>query len=289
MTATVLVAGAVAGSMYGVLALGYHLTYAVSRTVNFAQGSSLMLGAVLCYVLAVALGWPLWAAVLATVALCGAYGLAVERFAIRPFLQTKNDVWLLSTIAVGIIVENVALLTFGKESRAFPSPLTQSPIALFGVNVYPLELLIPAAGFAIAGLVTFALERTLPGKSFLAVAQNAVAARIIGIDVDRARAIAFLVSTALAGLAGILLAPLLNVSAGMGTIYGLKAYAVAIIGGLSSAWGVMFAGIAFGILEASIAAQYGAAYREILGFAVVITSLVLRPNGIFGRALVSKV
>lgn len=289
MTASVVVAGAVAGSMYGVVALGYHLTYAVSKTVNFAQGSSLMLGAVIAYALAITVGWPLWLAIGATLVACAAYGLIVERAAVRPFLASRNDVWLLTTIAVGIVVENLVSLTFGKESRAFPSPLAQTQLAFLGVNVYPLELIVPLAGFGVALILSQGLWRTRVGKAFLAVAQNETAARIVGIDVARARSVAFATSTALAGFAGIMLAPLLNVSAGMGTIYGLKAFAVAIIGGLGNAWGIMFAGLAFGLLEAVVAAQYGASFREIVGFSLVIVSLALRPHGIFGRAATVKV
>src|SRR5258705_2282767 len=109
--------------MYGLLALGFDVTWAVSRTVNFAEGSSMMLGAVLLYGLVVTQQWPGGVAVAAALVLCGAYGLAVERCVVRPFVARRSDAWLMATVAVGIVLDNVALFTLGKEPRAEPSPL----------------------------------------------------------------------------------------------------------------------------------------------------------------------
>ena len=123
----------------------------------------------------------------------------------------------------------------------------------------------------------------------LAVVQNPEAARLMGINVPVAISAAFALSTALAGVAGILIAPLFNVNADMGTVFGLKAFAVAILGGITSAWGVMLAGLLFGVVEALITALLGSTYTQILTFALVIVVLALMPNGIFGRAEVKKV
>src|SRR5918912_2811025 len=113
-----LVSGLALGSMYGLLALGFHATYAVSGTVNFSQGSSMTLGAVLGYFLMVLWGFPALAGLPVALLLCGLYGLAVERFAVRPFAARGSDAWLMATVAVGIVVDNLVLFTFGKEPRA---------------------------------------------------------------------------------------------------------------------------------------------------------------------------
>ena len=123
----------------------------------------------------------------------------------------------------------------------------------------------------------------------LAVVQNPEAARLMGINVPVAISAAFALSTAFAGAAGILIAPLFNVNADMGTVFGLKAFAVAILGGITSAWGVMLAGLLFGVVEALITALLGSTYTQILTFALVIVALALMPNGLFGRAEVKKV
>jgi len=127
-----LVSGLGLGSMYGLMALGFYVTYAVSGTVNFAQGSSMMLGAVLTYTFAQTLGWPGYAAVLLALALCAAYGLLVEALAVRPFVNRGSDAWLMATVALGIVLDNVVMATYGKEPRSLPSPLAQSPLEVGG-------------------------------------------------------------------------------------------------------------------------------------------------------------
>jgi branched-chain amino acid transport system permease protein len=285
-----LVSGLGLGSMYGLLALGFYITFAVSQTVNFSQGSSMMLGAVFAYTFAVTLQWPLWAAVPAALALCAVYGLAVERFGVRPFVKRGSDAWLIATVAIGIIADNAVLFTFGKEPRGFPMPQgLGGSFQLFGVGVSPLQLAIPVVGLGLAGALHLLTRRTRLGKALLAVVQNRDAAQLMGIDVKLAIAVAFAVSTMFAGAAGILIAPLFNVHSDMGTLFGLKAFAVAILGGITSAWGVMLAGLLFGITEALITALAGSSYTQIVTFALVIVALALRPNGLFGRAAVKKV
>ncbi|VVE47778.1 branched-chain amino acid ABC transporter permease [Pandoraea sputorum] len=286
-----LVAGLGLGSMYGLMALGFHLTFAVSTTVNFAQGSSMMLGAVLAYTFSQTLGWPMPLAVAAALALCAIYGLVVERLAVQPFVRRGSSAWLMATVALGIVLDNLVMLTFGTEPRSLPSPLAQSALQIggAGLGVYPLQLLIPVVGLALAGVLHYVLRRSRWGIAMLAVVQNRDAARLMGIPIRRTIAGAFAVSTLLAGIAGVLIAPLFNVQADMGTVFGLKAFAVAILGGLSSAWGVMIAGLLFGVAEAMITATLGSGYTQIITFGLVIVLLAMRPDGMFGRAEVRKV
>src|SRR5690606_4422895 len=270
-----LISGLGLGSMYGLMALGFYVTYAVSGTVNFAQGSSMMLGAVLTYTFAQTLGWPGWAAVVLALALCALYGLLVEVLAVRPFVNRGSDAWLMATVALGIVLDNLVMFTYGKEPRSLPSPLAQSPLEIggLGLGVYPLQLLIPVVGLALAALLHTLSRRTRWGTALLAVVQNRAAARLMGIPIQRAVALAFALSALFAGVAGVLIAPLFNVAADMGTLFGLKAFAVAILGGITSAWGVMIAGLLFGLAEATITATLGSGYTQILTFALVIAAL----------------
>ncbi|CAB3837908.1 MULTISPECIES: branched-chain amino acid ABC transporter permease [Achromobacter] len=286
-----IVSGLGLGSMYGLMALGFYLTYAVSGTVNFAQGSSMMLGAVLTYTFAQTLGWPLLAALPPALALCAMYGLVVERLAVRPFASRGSNAWLMSTVALGIVLDNLVMFTFGKEPRSLPSPLAQAPLEIggLGLGVYPLQLLIPLVGLALAAALHALSRRTRWGVALLAVVQNPNAARLMGIPVRRAIMAAFAVSTLFAGVAGALVAPLFNVQADMGTLFGLKAFVVAILGGITSAWGVMLAGLLFGVAEGLITVALGSGYTQIISFALVIAILAMRPNGLFGRAAVRKV
>ena len=289
MLAQLVFSGLALGSMYALVALGYNITYATSRTVNFSQGQSVMVGAVVAYGLHVAAGWPLLPTIVVTLLALAALGVLVERMAVRPFLASSSIAWLLSTIAVGIIAENVTMVVFGKDARAFPSVLTLRPWTVLGAGVYPQELLVPVVGVAIMGLVELAFRRTLSGKALRAVAFSHDAAGLMGINVSRTITAAYALSSVLAGIAGILLAPLLNVSATMGTTMGLKAFAVAIIGGIESARGIVVAGILYGVFEAIVAGYLGTGVREILGFALVIVVLLLRPWGLFGVPALRRV
>jgi branched-chain amino acid transport system permease protein len=277
------------GSMYGLIALGFHVTYVVSNTVNFSQGSAMMLGAVLGYTFAVTFGWPLPLAAMTALAACALVGAVIERTLVRPFAERGSNAWLMATVAGGIVLDNLVLFTFGKEPRGFPSVLAMKPVQIFGAGVYPLQLVIPVAGIAIAILLQVVFSRTRMGKALLAVVQNPDAAKLMGINVRLAVTVSFMISTALAGLAGLLIAPLFSVHSDMGTLFGIKAFAVAILGGITSASGVMLAGLAYGLIETLVTAFLGSVYTQIVVFSVVILALAFMPNGLLGRAAVNKV
>jgi branched-chain amino acid transport system permease protein len=167
--------------------------------------------------------------------------------------------------------------------------VAQKPIELFGTGVYPLQLVIPAVGLGVAVLLHLALQHTRHGKALLAAVQNKDAARLMGVNVRLAIAFSFALSTALAGLAGLLIAPLFSVHSDMGTIFGIKAFAVAILGGITSASGVMLAGLIYGLIEALVTSYFGSTYTQIVVFLVVILALALMPNGLLGRAAAKKV
>ena len=291
MLSAALVSGLGLGSMYGLMALGFYVTYAVSGTVNFAQGSSMMLGAVLTYAFAQGLGWPPIAAILAALAGCAAYGLVVEFVAVRPFVRRGTDAWLMATVALGIVLDNVVMFTFGKEPRGLPSALATTRIEIPGteLGVSPLQLMIPAVGIALAFALHVLSRRTRWGVAMLAVVQNRAAARLMGVPTGRVVAVAFALSALFAGIAGVLIAPLFNVHSDMGTLFGLKAFAVAILGGIGNAWGVVVAGLVFGVAEAMVTATLGSGYTQIITFSLVIVALALRPDGLFGHAAVRKV
>jgi len=284
-----LITGLGLGSMYGLLALGFHITNAVSKTVNFAQGSAMMVGAVLGYTLLVTTGLPFGLALPLTLALCALYGLVIERFLVRPFAERGSDSWLMATVAGGLLVDNIVLFTFGKEPRQLPSALTDHTVEIMGSGVYPLQLLIPVTAFALVTLLLAARRYTRLGKVMEATVQNREAASLMGIPVRRVVAAAFALSSVLAAIAGLLIAPLYSVHADLGTVFGIKAFAVAILGGINSALGVVVAGLLFGLLEATVTATLGSAFTQLISFSVVIVALALMPYGLFGKREVVKV
>jgi branched-chain amino acid transport system permease protein len=290
MALSAIITGLGLGSMYGLLALGYHLTYAVSRTVNFAQGSTMMLGAVLCFTFWVTASLPLAVSIALALILCGGWGWLVERIAVRPFVNKGSGAWLMATVALGIVLENAVLFTFGKDPRGMPAGLlTASPLEVGGLRIQALQLIIPAAGLALAAGIQLFFRATRLGKVSLAVMQNAEAAKLMGIRVQRVISASFAVSGVLAGIAGILIAPLFSISSTMGTLFGIKGFAVAILGGIGNATGVALAGLLYGLMEAGLISAFGSASSQILGFGLVILVLWISPDGLFGRASVRKV
>ncbi|MFY9895818.1 MAG: branched-chain amino acid ABC transporter permease [Xanthobacteraceae bacterium] len=290
MIASAIISGLGLGSMYGLLALGFHVTHAVSRTVNFAQGSTMMLGAVVCFTFWVTLGWPLTLAIVLALAACTLWGVVVERVAVRPFAARGSNSWLIATVALGMVIDNVVLFTFGKDPRGMPpGALTTGSFAVAGVRIQYIQALIPVIGLVVAAGLQALFATSRHGRALLAVVQNKDAARLMGIRVERVVEIAFALSGLLAGIAGILIAPLFTISSTMGTLFGIKAFAVAILGGIESAWGVVLAGLIYGLAEALITALLGSTYTQIVTFALVILALALRPNGLFGRSELRKV
>jgi branched-chain amino acid transport system permease protein len=284
-----LITGAGIGSMYGLTALGFYTTYAISRTVNFAQGSCLMLGAVLTFSMVNQSGLSAWIAVPLALLLCGLWSGLVELVAVRPFVKRHSDAWLMATVALGLILENIVLFTFGKDPRGMSSPLLQMGIDLAGLRISFLQILIPIVGFSIALGLALVMRFTKIGKALLAIAQNPSAARLMGIHTEKTISLAFALAGVFAGIAGIMIAPLYTVSAGMGTIFGIKAFAAAILGGIDSAAGVMAGGLILGITEAILVTAFGSTYAQMFSFALTIVVLAIRPVGLFGRKGVNKI
>ena len=282
MIATALVSGLGLGSIYGLIALGFTLTFTVSGTVNFAQGSSMMLGAVVCHALAIGMHWPMAAAVPAALLVCAVWGLVVERIAVRPFVTRGTNSWLMATVALGIVLDNVVMVSFGKEPRALPSPLADDPWVVDQVGIFPLQILIPIVGLGLAALVHLGMNRTGLGLKLRAAVDNRDAASLMSIDVTLLISLTYVAAALLAGIGGVLIAPLYNVAYDMGTLFGIKAFAVAILGGLTNPWGVVIAGLGYGLVEACATTWLGSSSTQIVTFSVVIVALAFAPNGLFG-------
>lgn len=281
--------GLAIGGIYALVALGFHIMWSAAKAVNFAHGDTLMLGAVLT-IMGIDVGLPIAiAAVLAVTASC-LFGVILERYAVRPFAKTPTSIaWMLTTIAVGIMLEALVTMQFGGFSRPLPSPGVDKALNIFGAGVYPQELLIPTVAIAIMWGFVWMQRSTLIGRAMQAVAFDRNAAALMGVNVNRMFAISFGLASALGGAAGILVAPVTQASAQMGLILGLKGFAVAIIGGVTSAPGVVIAGLAFGVIEKFVEGYISTAAREIIGFSIAILVLLVYPQGLFGKREVFKV
>ena len=285
-----ILSGVAVGMIYALLAFGYNIPFSPSRTINFAQGEFLMLGALTG--LTAATTWKLGyaGALAASCVIGGLLGIVLEQTAIRPALKTRSAVsWILATVALGIIARNVAERVWGTDDTRFPSPLGDTPLTFAGVRALPQELLVIAAAALIMALVELFRRRSIWGKAATAVAADKDAAALMGINVPLVITLSFVLSSAIAGVSGVLVAPLTLASATMGTLLGTKAYAVAIVGGLQSGLGVLVGGLLLGLSEQFTARYVSTGYKDTPGFVLLILILLVKPSGLFGKKTIRKV
>ncbi|NYE26919.1 branched-chain amino acid ABC transporter permease [Pigmentiphaga litoralis] len=281
--------GVALGMIYAVIAFGYQVTFATSGTLNFGQGEALMLGALVGLTL-VGLGVNYWL-MIPLVCLFGlAQGALVERVGVRPAIKTRSEFgWIMATIALGIIFKNVAENVWGRDDLRFPSPLPEAPIKVFGANVLPMELLVVVGALALMLAVEIFNRKSIYGKAVVATSDDRAAAGLMGIDTSRVITFSYALSSMTAAFAGVLIAPLTLTGATMGAVLGLKAFAVAIIGGLSSGMGVIVGGLVLGIAETTTGFYLSTGYKDVPGLVLLLLVLALKPAGLFGKTAIKKV
>jgi branched-chain amino acid transport system permease protein len=283
-----IVSGVALGSVYALIAQGYYVTFTTTETVNFAQGEFLMVGALTSYTLMVLSGMNFLVALVVVMALMAVMGVVVERVAIRPLRQLLSVGWILSTVGVSVILRQFAEIYWGREQKRVPSIFGDTPIFIGGTGIFPQEIFIILASLLTMAALLFFLKRSTFGKALQAVAFNPAAAGLMGINVRQMVVVAYIISSILAGIAGMLVAPIIFAHAEMGALLGLKAFAAAIIGGIENPIGILAVGIGLGITE-FIAAGINASFRDAATFLILILLLAWRPQGLFQRVTAEKV
>jgi branched-chain amino acid transport system permease protein len=275
--------GLVTGSLFALIAVGFNLTFMVNRTVNFAHGQWVALGSLLAFTFLVQWQVPLLVTFIGAAVVLGLMGILLERIGIRPLLGHSLSLgFIMSTLAIGIILENVALFHWGTTALYVPSPLGEARLSLLGAGIYPQELLV----LGVTALVLLALavlyRTTWLGRALRVTAENVEAAELMGVNTKWIIACAYGLSGTMAAIAGVLVAPLTGALATAGGNLGLKAFAIAIVGGLDSISGTLLAGLLLGVAEQYIALYLSPGLKDVLVFGLVIAMLMLRPFGLFG-------
>lgn len=283
-----LVAGLSIGSIYGLVALGLALAFKGTGIINFAHGEFVAFGAYIALFLYSAFHLPYWQLLVLAVVITGVFGIILERTLIRPLMKAPPFTVVIATLAIGLIIKNSLRLSWQESVATIPSPLSGVRIQLSGVSINPQYLWVTGCSLAIMGLLALFFRKSLIGKAMQAVAQNQEAARLMGIRVNIVFPLTFAFSAAIAGLAGILIAPLVGIHAEMGQII-LKGFVAAILGGFTSLIGCVVGGLLLGILETFGGAYFGGTFKEGVAFILLIVVLLVRPNGIFGRAEARRV
>ena len=287
-----LINGITLGSIYAVVALGFTLVFGVLGIINMAHGEIFMMGAFVGVILTGVLGWPLWLAFLAAIAVTGMLGYLLERFALSP-LRGKKGVShlapLISTIGVSILLENLSHHFFGAGNRPFRTPFAEISFEIGSITVYLVQLVIFAISVVLMVGLSYWLSKTKAGKALRATAENLDTASILGVNTKRIIILTVVIASAMGGIAGILVGMAFNsVSPQMGLAIGLKGLAIIILGGMGSVKGAMAGGLILGLSETFLVAYGDSGYRDAIAFIMIIVILLVRPQGIFGQKAVGE-
>ena len=284
------ISGISQGCIYGLIALGFVLIYKGTETVSFAQGDLMMLGAFAGLACMTMLDFPFWLAVLCAVTGMGLFGFLIERVVIRPILGQPAFTIVMLTIGIGYVARGAITMNqaVATETHTMPVPY-KDQIWRLGTLVLNVEQMVVIAVTAVLCVALYALFRySKIGIAMQASSQNQLAAYYMGIPVKRINGLVWALATAVAAVAGLLLAPITFVHANMGFI-GLKAFPAAVVGGFGSLPGAIVGGLIIGIVE-SLAGFYApAGVKDVAPYVVVLIMLMVKPNGLFGEKLRKKV
>ena len=276
------------GSVYALVALGFVLIFRATNVVNFAQGEFSMVAAFLMVVFAVDLGWPYWLSFLISLAGMALFGALFNLAVYYPLRHRSFLPVIISTIGASIFLANSMLALYGPQPQVLPGWFETQGFQAGPVYLDSQYLLIIAVTMVLVALQYWFFERTMLGKKMQATSQDKEMASLLGIPVSVMIMLTFVISALIGGIAGILVAPILFVSIGMGGAIALKAFAATIIGGFGDVAGAIIGGLALGIIETFGAAYVSVPYKDGFAFLVLVLFLIFRPQGIFGERVAEK-
>ena len=282
--AQVVVSGLTLGSLYALVGLGFVIIYRATGVVNFGHGEMLMLGAMSALVLHVDLGVAYVFAFIIAVTGAGIFGALLERFAYRRLRFAPEVTVILATVAVGQIIRAGVRVVRGSEVSRFPSPFSTEPFTIAGVTMTPTSLGITGTSILLMLLFVAFFRQTRLGKGMQATAQNRDAATLVGVSVNQTYMLTWAIGSALAAVAGILLAPLIIITPDMGVI-GVKGFIGAILGGFTSIPGSVVGGFLLGVIENIGGVYVASEMKDAIAFVVLLLVLFFRPQGLFGKAV----
>ncbi len=293
-----LVNGLVLGSIYALVALGYTMVYGILELINFAHGEVTMVGAMVGLAIiglftgiaipglvVVAIG------LVAAVLVCAALGAIIERVAYRPLRRAPRLAALITAIGVSIVLQNLAMIIWGRQYIAFPPILPATSYVLGGATITALQIVIVAlAGLAMAALF-WLVQKTRLGRAMRATSQSPETAGLMGVNINKIISITFILGSALAAVAGVMVSAYYGIAHYyMGFLLGLKAFTAAVLGGIGHIPGAMLGGLLLGVIE-SLGAGYigpltggvlGSHYQDVFAFFILILVLTFRPTGLLG-------
>lgn len=296
--AQVIINGLFLGAIYALVALGYTMVYGILKFINFAHGEVYMVGAFIGYYAARQFGLTAEHPFISTCALLAVsmtgsalLGGLIERFAYRPLRRLPRINVLITAIGVSLFLQYGGQVLFGADPKVFPQIVPNKVFTITPTITVSLNHLITlSVSLMLMVALQYIVHRTKIGKAMRALSDNIQVAELMGIPTDRVITITFLIGSALAGAAGVLIGfsyPRLDPL--MGAMLGLKAFVAAVLGGIGSIPGAMVGGVVMGLIESSVSTFGASTYRDAVAFAILILILLFRPAGLFGRYAPEKV
>ena len=288
-----LINGISLGSVYAIIALGYTMVYGIAKMLNFAHGDVIMIGSYVVFSIVSMANLPTFVGIILAVVLCTILGITIEAIAYRPLRQAASSLAVLITaIGVSYFLQNIALLIFGANTKAFSSVVTVPPISLFDgqVTITGETIVTIISCIIIMILLTLFVNKTKAGQAMQAVSEDKGAAQLMGINVNSTISLTFAIGSALAAVAGMLLCSSYpSLTPYTGSMPGIKAFVAAVFGGIGSIPGALIGGLILGIIEILSKAYISSQMADAIVFLVLIVILVIKPTGILGKQIQEKV
>lgn len=287
-----LVNGISLGSVYALIALGYTMVYGIAKMLNFAHGDVIMIGGYVVFIAVSNLGMNPLLAILISMAVCTVLGVTIERVAYKPLRGASPLAVLITAIGVSYLLQNVALLLFGSDTKAFTNVVTLPNLELFDGQLIIKSVTIVTVLVSVlimVGLMIF-VKKTKIGRAMTAVSEDKGAAQLMGINVNATIAITFAIGSALAAIAGVLLCSAYpSLTPYTGSMPGIKAFVAAVFGGIGSIPGAFIGGILLGVIENLSKAYISSQLSDAIVFSILIIVLLVKPTGLLGKKIQEKV
>ena len=285
-----LISGLSLGSIYALIALGYTMVYGIAKMLNFAHGDIIMIGAYAGIIAVAQMGLPPLIAVLLSILICALLGVLIEFLAYKPLRQAPPLSVLITAIGVSYFLQNLALILFGSQQKAYPTIVQLGQVTIGSVTIDGVTILTLLVTALIMVVLSFFINRTRMGKAMRAVSEDKAAAALMGISVNRTISIPFAIGSALAAVASIFYGmSYVYIKPTTGAMPGIKAFTAAVFGGIGSVPGAMLGGILLGLIEQLSKTYISTLWADAIVFGVLVLVLVVKPTGLLGKTMNEKV
>ena len=287
---TYLINGISLGSIYAIIALGYTMVYGIAKMLNFAHGDVIMIGCYVVFTCMSGMGLNPFVSVALAVIVCTVLGMVIEKVAYKPLRKATPLAVLITAIGVSYLLQNIALLVFGADTKSFTSVVPIPNISIGDITVTGVTLVAVAACIIIMAVLMLFIKKTKAGQAMLAVSEDKDAAQLMGVNVNGTISLTFAIGSGLAAIAGVLLCSAYpTLTPYTGSMPGIKAFTAAVFGGIGSIPGGFIGGILLGIIEILSKAYISSQLADAIVFAVLIIVLLVKPTGILGKPIHEKV